>query len=75
MAYIEYIKVTDAIYLTHTEVPRELEGKGIGSEIILLSLKEIDRQNKKLIPLCPFVAHYLAQNPEWKKLLQEGFNV
>ena len=27
---IEYIQTKDEIYLTHTEVPRELEGQGVG---------------------------------------------
>ena len=32
---IEYIKsINGEIYLTHTEVPRELEGKGIGSQLV-----------------------------------------
>ena len=33
LALIEYIKTKDKIYLTHTEVPNELEGQGIASRV------------------------------------------
>lgn len=33
-AFIDYILTRDIIYLTHTEVPAELEGQGIGSGLI-----------------------------------------
>lgn len=43
-AYIEYIKAQDKIYLTHTEVPRSMEGKGIGSALVLKVLKDIEKR-------------------------------
>jgi hypothetical protein len=75
IAYIEYIKAQDKIYLTHTEVPKYLEGKGIGSALVLKVLEDIERQNLTLIPLCPFVALYLKRHPEWKKLVMKGINI
>ena len=40
---IEYIKSTNGeIYLTHTEVPTQLGGKGIGSQLVEKALKDIE---------------------------------
>ena len=73
---IEYIKTKDdKIYLTHTEVPRSLEGRGIGSEIIRLALEDIKKQDLTLIPLCPFVASYIKKHPEWRELVLKGINI
>ena len=69
---IEYIKT---IYLTHTEVPSALEGKGVGSSLVRLALEDIERQQLRLVPLCPFVAGYVQKHPEWKRLVMEGINI
>ncbi|MFD0862650.1 (4Fe-4S)-binding protein [Sungkyunkwania multivorans] len=75
IAFIEYIRAKGSIYLTHTEVPIELEGNGVGSALVREVLTRIDRSGEKLAPLCPFVAAYMKRHPEWKKLLAEGYNV
>ncbi len=75
LVYIEYIEVQNKIYLTHTEVPKALEGKGHGSNIVKLVLEDIKSRNLLLVPLCPFVAAYLKRHPEWQDLLMPGFNV
>ncbi|MEE9365024.1 MAG: GNAT family N-acetyltransferase [Cellulophaga sp.] len=72
---IEYIKAQDKIFLTHTEVPKGLEGKGIGKALIKLALEDIDTKGLTLVPLCPFVALYLKRNPEWKRLVMKGINI
>lgn len=72
---IEYMIMGNKIFLTHTEVPSELEGKGIGSKIILLALEEIERRNLKLIPLCPFVAKYITKHPEWNRILADDVKI
>lgn len=72
---LEYIRTKDKIYLTHTEVPAALAGKGIGSALIGAALEDIERQELTLIPLCPFVALYLKRNPEWKRLVLKGINI
>jgi len=76
IAFIEYILNKDNImFLTHTEVPPVLEGKGVGSRIVLKALEYIKNQNYTLAPLCPFVAKYLRIHPEWQTLLAKGYNV
>ncbi|HEX9979910.1 MAG TPA: GNAT family N-acetyltransferase [Flavobacterium sp.] len=74
--FIEYILNKENImFLTHTEVPRDLEGKGHGRKIVELTLQYIKDHNYTLAPLCSFVAAYLARHPEWKSLLAKGYNV
>lgn len=66
---IEYIKSNDKIFLTHTEVPRQLEGKGIASSLVLNVLEDIQQKKLRLVPLCPFVIMYLRRHPEWNSLV------
>ena len=75
VAKIEYIKAKDKIYLTHTEVPVALEGNGIGSQLVHMALQDIEQKDLTLIPLCPFVAGYIKNHPEWKKLVLKGINI
>ena len=72
---IEYILVPGKIFLTHTEVPRELEGQGIGSAIIKAALEDVEKRELTLVPMCPFVAGYIKKHPEWKKLVLKGINI
>lgn len=76
IARIEYIKsVNGEIYLTHTEVPKALEGRGIASNLIGQVLEDVEKQNLRLVPLCPFVAGYIQKHPEWKRLVLRGINI
>lgn len=70
LAKIEYVKQPGKIYLTHTEVPESLEGKGIGSTLVRQVLDDIQEKGLKLIPLCPFVAAYLKRHPEYQALIE-----
>jgi hypothetical protein len=72
---LEYIRAKDRIFLTHTEVPEKLEGQGIGSQLIKAVLEEVERQELTLVPLCPFVAGYIKEHPEWKRLVLKGINI
>ena len=73
---LEYIKsVNKEIYLTHTEVPVRLQGRGIGTRLVEGVLEDIRGKELKLIPLCPFVADYIRKHPEWECIMMDGFNV
>lgn len=72
---VEYIKTAEKIFLTHTEVPTALEGKGIGSALVKAVLEDVKKQDLTLIPLCPFVAGYIKRHPEWKDLVLKGIKI
>lgn len=69
LSRVEYILSNGKIYLTHTEVPKELGGKGVGSRLVKGVMQDIEKLKLKLIPLCPFVVSYIDRHPEWKHLL------
>lgn len=73
--FIEFKAAQGKVFLTHTEVPRGLEGRGLGSAIIKRTLELIEESGDSLFPLCPFVASYLRKHPEWKRILAPGVNV
>lgn len=75
IAKIEYIKTKDKIHLTHTEVPKELNGKGIGSALAKLVLEKIKKDELILVPLCPFVAMYIKKHPEWKEIVSKDIKI
>ncbi|HWH17202.1 MAG TPA: GNAT family N-acetyltransferase, partial [Allosphingosinicella sp.] len=56
------------ILFTHTEVPGELEGRGIGSRLVAGALDDVRRRGLKAVPLCSFVAHYVETHPEVQDL-------
>ena len=74
-ARVEYIIAQEKIFLTHTEVPKALEGKGIASKLVKAVLEEVEKRNLTLVPLCPFVAMYIKRHPEWQKLVLKGINI
>ena len=69
VAVADYQINGNLISLPHVGVPKELEGQGIASALVLAVLQNIDERKLKLVPLCPFVVTYVQRHPEWKKLL------
>lgn len=71
MAIADYIHVKDKIIITHTIVPKELEGKGIGSLLIKQVLEDIKVRDLYVVPECEFVRAYIEKHPEWKSIVAE----
>ena len=71
-AKIVYEEHHFTITLLHTEVPPQLEGKGVATAIIEKTLAYIEKNHFRLIPLCPFVIAFIKRHPEWKMVLDES---
>src|SRR5664279_4138869 len=70
VAFSNYRREGGTLTVLHTEVPAALGGKGIGSALAR-GLLDIARAEKlKVVPLCPFVAGYIAKHPEYANLLR-----
>jgi predicted GNAT family acetyltransferase len=64
----------DSLVITHTEVPKALRGKGIAEAMAGAVLDYARRNSLTVKPYCPFVAKYIARNPEYKDLIDPGFH-
>ena len=71
VAIAEYTLPEGIIMFTHTEVPPEHEGKGIGKALIRAGLAAARERGLKVIPICPFFAAYMQKHPEVQDLLDD----
>lgn len=71
ISFIEYKQTDTHIYLLHTEVPQQQEGRGIATAIIEKALLDIEANGLKLKPLCPAVVSFLKRHTEWNRLVDE----
>lgn len=70
VAKIDYLLTNKGeIVLIRTEVPQPLQGKGVGSKLIELVLKDIENSDLLVVPQCGFVANYISKHPEWYKIV------
>ena len=74
-ARMEYDHQGDRIFLTQTDIPRQLEGSGVADALVLKALTFVDEKRWKLIPVSMHVKAYLREHPEWKRLLVKGLHV
>ncbi|KAF0103557.1 MAG: acetyltransferase [Rhodospirillaceae bacterium] len=65
LAIAVYRQQGDARIFTHTEVPPEDEGKGIGARIVKTALEDTRRQGFRIVPACSFVVAYVRRHPEF----------
>jgi predicted GNAT family acetyltransferase len=68
-AFIDYRRTGNVVSLTHAEVPRELEGRGIGSTLVRGTLDLIRGRGEKVIPACSFVDAFIRKHPDYQDLL------
>jgi len=69
VAFSNYTRAGNVITIQHTEVPKELGGRGIGSALARGVLEFARAQGLKVVPRCPFVKSYIDKHPEFADLL------
>lgn len=68
-AFSKYLLAGGKIIIEHTEVPEELEGKGIAGRLVRTALDHARAQNLKVLPICPFAKAFIGRHPEYQDLL------
>jgi predicted GNAT family acetyltransferase len=68
-AIIEYTVKPGILSINHTEVPRELSGQGVASNMTEQVLLQIELRGLKVDPVCPFTKKYIEKHPEWKSII------
>jgi predicted GNAT family acetyltransferase len=70
VAFLEFRRSDSSLTLTHTEVPKSLGGKGIGSSLVEAALDYARKESLKVVPLCPFAETYMRRHKETLDLLR-----
>lgn len=73
LAIADYTLPEGKIMFTHTEVPPDHEGQGIGTLLIKVGLDAARQRGLKVIPICPFFARYIQRHPEEQDLLDPSY--
>lgn len=63
-AFMTFTREGDVVTLVHTEVPDELEGRGVGTALVRGALALLRERGLGVVPRCPFVRSYLERNPD-----------
>ena len=69
VAFLNYNLRPNEMELVHTEVPKELEGRGIGGKLATAAFNIARSKNLKVKPTCPFVTSYVQRHPEYSDLI------
>lgn len=59
----------ERIVFTHTVVPPEIEGRGVGSKLVRGALDQVRDRGLKVIAQCSFVRAWIDRHPEYRDLL------
>lgn len=70
-AYASYEVHEGIVTFTHTIVPEEIEGRGVGSRLVRHALDAAREAGYKVVPQCYFVRGYIDRHPEYRGLLAE----
>jgi predicted GNAT family acetyltransferase len=63
-AELTYRRVRHRLVLIHTGVPDELEGRGIGGELVRAAVALAVAEDLTVVPRCPFARGWLERHPE-----------
>jgi uncharacterized protein len=73
LGFLDVTPAATAWTLSHTEVPRAIEGRGVGSALVRAALAHVRAEGALVLPTCSFVLAYLRRHPEDADLVHERF--
>lgn len=65
IAELTYSIKENVMTIDHTEVNRDQEGKGLGTQLVTKSYEFAKENGRKIDPLCPFAEVLFDQNESW----------
>jgi predicted GNAT family acetyltransferase len=69
IGHTDYHRRNNRIAFTHTEVDEPFEGRGLGSLLAEAALNMAAEEGLEVVPLCPFIARYIEENPSYERLV------
>jgi uncharacterized protein len=70
-AYVTYARPGGRLTLVHTEVPKALGGRGVGSALATAVLDDIRSRGLRVAVECEFLEAFIKRHPEFADLVVE----
>jgi uncharacterized protein len=71
VGFCSYRDTGDVFLIPHAEVDPRVGGRGLGTQLARGTLDDLRRRGVKVVPLCPFIAAFIAKNPDYQDLVAE----
>ena len=75
VAHADYTMMHGVMRMTHTEVPRAFEGRGIAAALVRAAMSYAHEHGLRIAPYCPYVVSYMRRHPETHALLPDDFEL
>lgn len=69
LAKVEYQLRNDKMYLTHSEVPYNVRGKGIGKVLVEKTFEKLTQENLKAVAVCSYVKAVAKRSEKWSSII------
>lgn len=69
LSVLDYQLADGVMALTHTLVPKALEGRGIAGDLTKFALDTARAQGWKVDPVCSYASTYIRRHPEYQDLI------
>jgi uncharacterized protein len=66
---IDYHLRDGALVMTRAEVDRKVEGRGVGTTLVLGALDQVRDSGRVVVPVCPFISYVIDRHPEYIDLV------
>jgi predicted GNAT family acetyltransferase len=70
--FARYARRPGRVFFVHTEIDPAFEGRGLGGKLAAAALDATRAAGELVVPLCPFVAHYIERNPAYADLVDHA---
>jgi uncharacterized protein len=64
VAELWYRRRGNRFVIVHTDVPPELEGRGLGGTLVRAAIDHAVSEDLTVVPLCPFARRWLERHPD-----------
>lgn len=69
LAKVEYQLRKGKMYLTHSEVPYNIRGKGIGKVLVEKTFEKLTQENFKAVAVCSYVKAVAKRSEKWSSII------
>jgi len=68
-ALVDYVLKNEVMYLTHSEVPVQLRGKGVGKKLVLQTFEKLTEEGYKAVAICSYIKLVAKRSDVWKNII------